>query len=88
MSSLKIQDLSKSMELDGKSMALVRGGAAPVLADFGKFANVNININQDIAQLQKVEVNALNNIGVIGSGFVAPNLAVSPTQTGGALAEV
>lgn len=88
MSSLMIHDLASSHELDGKTMAKVRGGGTPVLGDFGKFANVNININQDIAQLQKVEVNALNNVGVIGSGFVPPNLSVSPSQYGSLAATV
>jgi hypothetical protein len=37
-------------------------------------------VNQNINQVQNVEVNALNNVGVIGAGFVPPNLTVSPSQ--------
>jgi hypothetical protein len=50
------------------------------LAGLGPVANVNVGVNQNITQLQNVEVNALNNVGVIGAGFVPPNLTVSPSQ--------
>ena len=82
MSAIMIRDLAQSRELDRKAMSCVRGGNAS-LAQFGPFAKVNVNINQNIAQLQNVEVNALNNVGVIGFGFVAPKLDVSPTQFAG-----
>jgi hypothetical protein len=84
MSSVIISDLGHSRELDGKTMSAVRGGIGVAgnswLAGLGSIANVNIGINQNITQLQNVEVNALNNVGVIGAGFVPPNLAVSPAQ--------
>jgi hypothetical protein len=87
MSNIMIHDLALSKDLDTKAMANVRGGAgAPGvagnswLAGLGPAANVNININQDIKQLQNVEVNALNNVGSIGPGFGPLNLNVSPNQ--------
>jgi hypothetical protein len=64
-----IRDLAHTEELDSKAMSGVRGGlaSAPSLP----FANVNVNvdIDQTIAQFQQIEVNALNNIGVIGADF-------------------
>ena len=75
---LSINDLPKSKELDSKAMADVSGGYA--LADMGTFANVNVNINQEIAQFQNVEVNALNNIGVLGADLGPLKFAVNPTQ--------
>jgi len=89
MSSLKISDLTQSQDLDHKAMAEVRGGTGSGLNPaggnswlngLGPVANVNVGINQNITQLQKVDVNALNNVGVIGSGFVPPNLTVNPSQ--------
>ena len=85
MSSLSISDLDHSSDLDSTSMAAVRGGSgygAPTswLAGLGPVANVNVGVNQNITQLQNVEVNALNNVGVIGAGFVPPHLDVSPSQ--------
>ncbi|MGE5648944.1 MAG: hypothetical protein ACM34A_01995, partial [Bacillota bacterium] len=74
MSTLKIHDLSGSKELDRKTMASVRGGYAgnSWLAGLGPVANVNVGVTQNITQLQNIDVNALNNVGVIGAGFVAP----------------
>lgn len=80
MTTLMIRDLARSEELDRKAMTAVRGGANSWLAGLGPLANVNVGVNQNITQLQNVQVNALNNIGVIGAGFVAPNIDVSPTQ--------
>ena len=78
MSTIKIQDLATQTELDSRAMSAVRGGYA--LKDAGAFANVNVNINQDITQLQNVQVNALNNVGVIGAGFGPLKLDVNPKQ--------
>lgn len=82
MSTLKIHDLSGSKELDRKTMASVRGGYAgnSWLAGLGPVANVNVGVTQNITQLQNIDVNALNNVGVIGAGFVAPRLDISPAQ--------
>ena len=79
MSTITIRDLEQRRELDRSALCAVRGGAG-LPADLGRFANVNIAINQNIEQLQNVQVNALNNVGVIGAGFVAPHLNVSPNQ--------
>ena len=75
---LSINDLPNSKELDSKAMADVTGGYA--LTDLGTIANVNVNIDQDIAQFQNVEVNALNNIGVLGADLGPLKFAVSPSQ--------
>jgi hypothetical protein len=84
MSSITISDLGLRKDLDGKAMSAVRGGMGSAggswLAGLGPVANVNVGVNQNITQLQNVEVNALNNVGVIGAGFVPPNLTVSPSQ--------
>jgi hypothetical protein len=79
MSHLTVTDLAASQELDYHAMASVRGGNS-WLAGLGPIANVNVGVNQNITQLQNVQVNALNNVGVIGAGFVAPSLTVSPSQ--------
>ena len=75
---LSINDLPANQELDSKALADVTGGYA--LANLGTLANVNINIDQDIAQFQNVEVNALNNIGVLGADLGPLHFAVSPSQ--------
>ena len=87
MSTICIQNLAQHHELDRKSMAAVRGGNS-LLKSFGPVANVNIGINQNIAQFQNVEVNALNNVGVIGAGFGPLNFDVSPKQFASAVAVV
>ncbi len=79
MSSILIRNLPHSRELDQQSMAAVSGGNS-LLKSLGPVANVNINVNQNIAQFQNVEVNALNNVGVIGAGFGPLKLAVNPNQ--------
>lgn len=60
-------------------MVKVRGGNS-WLKGLGSIANVNVGVNQNIAQMQNVEVNALNNAGVIGAGFGPLKLDVSPSQ--------
>lgn len=79
MSNLTIHDLPRSDELDRKAMTEVRGGNS-WLSGLGPVANINIGVNQNIAQIQDIKVNALNNVGVIGAGFVPPDLNVSPSQ--------
>ncbi len=79
MSNITISDLPQSRKLDRCAMSKVRGGNS-WLAGLGPIANVNVGVNQNIAQLQNVQVNALNNVGVIGAGFGPLNLNVSPSQ--------
>lgn len=81
MSSIMIRDLAQSKELDHEAMSAVRGGNS-WLQGLGPVANVNVNVgvDQSIIQLQNVNVNALNNVGVIGAGFGPLNLAVNPKQ--------
>ncbi|HEY8608954.1 MAG TPA: hypothetical protein VIM12_17710 [Noviherbaspirillum sp.] len=79
MANIAIQDLQKSSQLDHKAMSSIHGGNA-WLAGLGPVANVNIGIDQNITQFQNVEVNALNNVGVIGAGFGPLRLDVSPSQ--------
>lgn len=73
MSSIVIQDLGCSRELDRRAMANVRGGLGPNV-------NVNVNLDQKIGQFQDIKVNVLNNNGVIGAGFEGPSLSLSPQQ--------
>ncbi|BAL24498.1 hypothetical protein [Azoarcus sp. KH32C] len=81
MSSIMISDLALEKELDEGAMAAVRGGALGPVAAL-PFANVSVNvgINQTIAQLQSIQVNALNNIGVIGADF-GLELGLNPMQS-------
>ena len=79
MSTIMIHDLPRAAELDRKSMSAVRGGNS-WLKGLGPIANVNVGVSQNITQFQNVEVNALNNIGVIGAGFVPPSLSINPSQ--------
>ena len=79
MSHIAIHDLARTEELDGKSMSAIRGGNS-WLKGLGPIANVNVGVNQNITQFQNVEVNALNNVGVIGAGFGPIKFDVSPTQ--------
>jgi hypothetical protein len=74
-----IRDLAKSQDLDRQAMTAVRGGNS-WLAGLGPVANVNVGVNQNIAQLQNIEVNALNNIGVLGAGFGPLRLDINPSQ--------
>jgi hypothetical protein len=81
MSAILIRDLAQRRDLDSASMATVRGGNS-WLQGLGPVANVNVGVgvSQNIVQFQNVEVNALNNVGVIGAGFGPLRLNVSPTQ--------
>jgi hypothetical protein len=79
MSTLRIDNLAQSRELDRTTMASVRGGNS-WLQGLGPVANVNVGISQNINQFQNVQVNALNNVGVIGAGFGPLALDVSPKQ--------
>ncbi|HVK56766.1 MAG TPA: hypothetical protein VM532_17280 [Burkholderiales bacterium] len=85
MSSLMIHDLPQSRELDSKSMSAVRGGSS-WLEGLGPAANVKVDVNQNIVQLQNIDVNALNNVGVVGAGFGPLRLDVSPKQKASAQA--
>lgn len=77
MSSIMIRDLKSSTELDAHAMSNVRGGFA-----WGADVNVNLNVNQKLAQFQDVQLNVLNNNGVIGAGFVGPNVNLDVAQKG------
>jgi hypothetical protein len=77
MSSIAIHDLAHSAAIDDRAMTAVRGGYA-----FGKDVNVNVNVNQQLAQFQQIGVNVLNNNGVIGAGFVGPNIDVAAAMRG------
>jgi hypothetical protein len=77
MSSIAIHDLAHSAPIDDRAMTAVRGGYA-----FGKDVNVNVNVNQQLAQFQQIGVNVLNNNGVIGAGFVGPNIDVAAAMKG------
>ncbi|NMG77465.1 hypothetical protein [Aromatoleum diolicum] len=81
MSSIMIRDLALSKELDNGAMAAVRGGALGPVAHL-PFANVNVNvgINQTVAQFQSIQVNTLNNVGVIGADF-GFQLDLNPIQS-------
>jgi len=70
MSSITIRDLAHTETLDSKAMSDVRGGKLASAAN-RPFADVNVNvdIDQTITQFQQIQVNALNNIGVIGADF-------------------
>lgn len=75
MSSIIIKDLAASQDLGRGAMARVKGGSI-----WASGVNVNIDVRQQIGQFQDVRVNVLNGNGIIGAGFQAPSLAVSPTQ--------
>lgn len=71
MSTIQVNDLSRSSELSQQEMGAVRGGFA-----FNPNVHVNMNVNQQILQVQDIKVNTLNNNGVIGAGFVGPHIDV------------
>jgi hypothetical protein len=60
-------------------MSAIRGGTGPG-ASFGPNVTVNLNLDQRIGQVQDIKLNVLNNNGVIGPGFVAPDITLSPLQ--------
>jgi hypothetical protein len=78
MSSITIHDLAHSAALDQQAMTAVRGG----MAALGKDINVNVNVNQQLGQFQQIGVNVLNNNGVIGAGFVAPDVQLAASLWG------
>ena len=78
MSTIQIRDLAHSAALDNQAMTAVRGG----FAGLGKDINVNVNVNQQLAQFQQIGVNVLNNNGVIGAGFVGPDIDVAAALRG------
>jgi hypothetical protein len=81
MSSILIQDLGRTRELDRRSMAAVRGGTKGFgTGSFGPNVNVNVNLDQRIGQVQDIKLNVLNNNGVIGAGFSGPDVTLSPVQ--------
>jgi hypothetical protein len=88
MSSIVIQDLARTRELDKRSMCAVRGGSAGGSTSgagkfgpgFGPNVSVNLNLDQRIGQVQDIKLNVLNNNGVIGSGFTGPDISLSPQQ--------
>jgi hypothetical protein len=90
-----IRDLSRTRELDHRAMSAVAGGSGgtavpglPSVAGLAGIANVNVSVNQNLTQAQYVNVAALNNIGVIGAGFVPLHLDVSPSLWGANFAAV
>ncbi|MFM0212585.1 hypothetical protein PQQ96_34915 [Paraburkholderia sediminicola] len=94
MSSLMIRDLSRTREIDRHAMSAVSGGtgsSVPGLSSMPSLsgiANVSVKVNQNLTQVQTVNVAALNNIGVIGAGFVPLDLNVSPSLFGANYANV
>lgn len=85
MPSLMIHDLPQNRDLDSKRMSTIRGGSS-WLEGLGPAANVKVDVNQSIVQLQDIDVNALNNVGVVGAGFGPLRLNVSPKQKASAQA--
>jgi hypothetical protein len=75
MSSIVIRDLARNAAMDSRAMSAVRGGIGPAPA-----VNVNVTVRQQIGQFQQIGVNVLNNNGVIGAGFVAPDLKLAAAQ--------
>jgi hypothetical protein len=79
MSSIVIGDLARSRALDKHAMSAIRGGTARG-GSFGPNVNVNLNLDQRIGQVQDIKLNVLNNNGVIGHGFVGPDVTLNPLQ--------
>jgi hypothetical protein len=71
MSTIMIRDLAQSRDLDRRAMCAVRGA--------GSLADLNVNVGVNVVELLNINVNALNNIGVIGASFPF-NLKVSAKQ--------
>ncbi|KWR81862.1 hypothetical protein [Cupriavidus sp. IDO] len=91
MSSIIVRDLALSKDLDRASLCAVRGGNSWLsggLGNVGPLANVTVNVNQNIAQLQAINVNTLNNVGSIGPGVGPVRVNVNPAQWGGNFAAV
>ncbi|GJG96487.1 hypothetical protein [Cupriavidus pauculus] len=88
MSSIIVRDLAVSKDLDQQSLRAIRGGADWLgkIAATGPLANVNVNINQSVQQLQQVNVAAFNNNKIVGVDLGNLALNIKPTQWGGNLA--
>lgn len=84
MSSIIVQDLSHSRELDHRAMSAVHGGQG---YDYGPYANVKVDVGivQNIQQFQNIDVNTLNNVGSIGAGVRVP-VSLAPKQIANASA--
>jgi hypothetical protein len=82
MSNITISNLPLDQALDREAMSAVRGGTGSWMKSLGSFANVNVgvDVNQNINQFQKVDVNTLNNVGSIGPGFGPLAIDVEPKQ--------
>ena len=82
MTTLTISNLARDDSLDRDAMCAIRGGGNSWLAGLGPLANVNVDVGviQNVTQLQKVDVHALNNVGTIGAGFGPLRMDVSPMQ--------
>ena len=76
MSPITISDLPSSTSLDRDAMSSVRGGHAWGSPN----VNVTLNVHQQIAQAQDIDVRVLNNNGTIGAGFTGPRISLAPTQ--------
>jgi hypothetical protein len=77
MKTILIKDLDRNELLDAKAMSAVRGGHS-----WGRDVSVNLNVNQSLVQVQDVDLNVLNNNGVIGAGFTGPTVNLAAAQTG------
>ncbi|UDM51415.1 hypothetical protein [Cupriavidus sp. MP-37] len=90
MSNIIVRDLALSKELDRASLCAVRGGnswLARGVGEVGPLANVTVNVNQNIAQLQSINVNTLNN-SFVGPGVGPVRVNVNPSQWAGNFAAV
>ncbi|RDK06022.1 hypothetical protein [Cupriavidus lacunae] len=90
MSTILVRDLALSKELDRASLCAVRGGNSWLsrgIGDVGPLANVTVNVNQNIAQLQAINVNTLNG-SFVGPGAGPVRVNVNPAQWGGNFAAV
>lgn len=92
MSSLMIRNLPGTRDLDRRAMSEIAGGnnvpGVPSVAGMAGIANISVSVNQTMSQMQYVNVAALNNVGVIGAGFVPLHLNVSPSLWGANYANV
>jgi hypothetical protein len=75
MSSIVIDDLAYTARLDSRAMARVRGGAT-----WHPDVSVNVTLNQQISQDQRIGISVLNNNGIIGAGFKGPDISLRPSQ--------
>lgn len=77
MSSITLNDLPCTTDLDQHAMSAVRGGHS-----WGGDVNVKLSVNQSLLQVQDVDLNVLNNNGSIGAGFTGPTVNLAAAQTG------